>query len=144
MTLNDVQTPTRKDAVLVLDEHTNFVSYISPPYKLLIGHHGGGEFNQEPLNNHNFYNDPSILQIFEEYIQRCIDYYFMTRDVSFFWHEVLHKMLETFISKVQFGGKKNFDFFSAGYKVLGDRNGVLNNTKIDLSLIPVSLYNGII
>ena len=60
-------------------------------------------------------------------------------DVSFFWHEVLHKVIETSVNKII--NPKYFSFFDAGKLVLGSGFDVLNSTILQRDSIPVSVFN---
>jgi hypothetical protein len=134
------QSP-RQDAVVVLDDHTNFVSYIKTPYKILIGKMGGGEYNSEPEGTHTF-NNATVLQIAEEFSQGVLDYACDTRDISFFWHEVIHAMLDMLRNRLNylfFGIGTAKELFSAGVLLLGSRESgdVLASTLIDPASIPI-------
>lgn len=129
----------RHDAVLVLDDFTNCVSYIRAPYKLMIGKLGDGEHSVEPTGRY-VYNSPTFIQVLEEELKMLIDVAFGTRDFSFFWHEVLHVLIKKFTMYVS---GSDFDFENAGELVLGSPSGghVLNNTKVPVEAIPVRVFN---
>ncbi len=80
----------RDEVVVVLDTHTNFVSYIKKPYKMLLGNMGGGERNEGWDPQQRFiYANATVFQIVEEVLMEVVDYFSDTRDIAFFWHEVV-------------------------------------------------------
>lgn len=125
----------RTDAVLVMDEHTNFVSYIKPPYKLLLGHTGSGEWSEEPRGEF-LYNNATLIQKIEEHFHHFLDYWFDTRDLSFFWHEVVHIVLEKFTRRLP-------SLYDVGHMVLGSARGgdVMASTEIPSTDIPVQVFD---
>jgi hypothetical protein len=127
----------RTDAVLALDDVTNFVSYIRYPYKLMIGYIGSGEWSKEPTGKYLFDN-ASYLQIWEEWVQEFLDYHFESRDISFFWHEVLHLMINRFHSRIN----GRVDYSTLGRGVLGsaESGDVLASTEFDRSEIPIEVF----
>ena len=126
----------RTEAVLALDDVTNFVSYVRFPYKLMIGHIGSGEWSQEPTGKHLFDN-ATFLQIAEEWIQEMLDSHFETRDISFFWHEVLHLMIQRFHSRIS----GRVDYSTLGRAILGtaESGDVLASAEINPSEIPIEV-----
>jgi hypothetical protein len=108
----------RKDVVLVLDDTTNFVAYTKPPFKMLVGFMGSGEWAQEPpASAYLMGPNATLLHKLEEHLQDLIDQLFDTRDISFFWHEVLHILMENWVRK-----KGEFNFADAGKLVLNRDN----------------------
>ena len=126
----------RTEAVLALDDVTNFVSYIKFPYKLMIGHIGSGEWSSEPTGTYIFDN-ATFFQKVEAWAQDFLDYHFESRDISFFWHEVLHLM--SYRIQTRISGK--IDFNAMGHCVLGsaESGDVMASKEIDPALIPIEV-----
>lgn len=129
----------RKDGVLALDDHTNFVSYIKPPYKMMLGFIGSGEWAAGEPKGRYLYPEATVLQMFEEELQVFLDDFFNTRDISFFWHEILHIMIAKLANAMT---TKKVDF-QTGFPVLGsiESGDVLASTVLKREDIPIEVYN---
>lgn len=142
----------RPDAVLVLDEWSNFVSYLRPPYKLLLGHAGDGEWSSEPQGRYLYGPHTSLLDVAEEELSAALDYALGTRDLSFFWHEVVHLLAGTAKKAAHRLGDRlagrepspsDYDFYNAGRPVLGTASGgdVLASPELRRQDIPVMVFD---
>ena len=126
----------RTDAVLVLDEHTNFISYLKPPYKLLIGHMGNGRWNAYEPQGRYLYENASLLEMFEEEFKYFLDWVMGTRDLTTKWKTLLHTQLQ----RLRLLASGNVDFFNAGEVLLG-KESVLSDTAVPLERIPLLLFD---
>jgi hypothetical protein len=129
----------RKDAVLVMDDTVNFVSYIRPPYKLMLGFIGEGQWGSEPTGMY-LYPNATFMEKVEEHLAIGLDYFFGSRDLSFFWHEVLHILIGRIKKR---GGDGGFDFEAAGKLVLGspESGDVMASTVVAREDIPLEVYD---
>jgi hypothetical protein len=129
----------RTDAVLVLDEFSNFVSYLRPPYKILVGHRGDSSWSTEPQGRYLYGEATDALDMFEEELSWVLDKVFGSRDISFFWHEVVHIVVNN-IKQFFRGGR---DFYAAGKKLLGPKESgnVLASEVLSWNEIPIALFD---
>jgi hypothetical protein len=150
-----VASSPRTDAVIALDDTTNFVSYLRPPYKLLIGYHGAGEWEADleaPLAS-CFEKSGGFKTIatcvvkkveikLEDMMQVAIDYGAGSRDVGWFWHEFLHLLIKKFRNQF-FSPPGFYDFYNAGANKLGPKGSgdVLASSFVARNRIPVLLFN---
>lgn len=125
----------RTEAVVVLDQHSNVVSYIKLPYKVMVGRLGNDEWLVEPEGRYLMGNDADFLAMLEEHLFELVDWMVNTRDVAFFWHEIIHVVIGQYRKRFS----ESVDFDDGEFK-LGPVN-VLEGGIASKEDIPVQLFN---